>query len=248
MASSLISQSNLYATAAQFLSAFTLPRGGSAFVIRPRAGLLDFHLEGTIDFPNLERFRQVHTATLTDEQTASLMKTHLSLFALLLIGGAFSRLLATDQEKPADTAKPTRLPGETSFRADFEKTTAAFHEALRTNDPETLFKYVADDVVMMPPNEALVRGKAAMASWYGTFLSAFRTTTLKLSAPEVTMSDNWATELGQYEWGLQPAAGGEPVVDKGNYIQIWNRQRNGRWLFFREIWNSSIPASPATSK
>jgi ketosteroid isomerase-like protein len=110
-----------------------------------------------------------------------------------------------------------------ALRADFEKATAAFHQALRRNDSEGIFAYVAADVLMMPPNEAPIRGKPAMQTWYRTFLSAFRTTTFVLTDREVTVSDSWATELGQYEWGLQPTAGGDPVVDKGNYIQIWKR-------------------------
>jgi ketosteroid isomerase-like protein len=138
--------------------------------------------------------------------------------------------------------------GKQALRADFEKVTAAFHQALRMNDPEGLFVYVAEDVAMMPPNEMPVRGKSAMQTWYRTFLSAFRTTTLMLSDREVTVSDSWATELGQYEWGLQPRAGGDLVVDKGNYMQIWKRGPDGSWRFFREIWNSSIATAPPVNK
>jgi ketosteroid isomerase-like protein len=162
------------------------------------------------------------------------MKTyHLALLAPLLIG-AFSSLRAADDM--------------TALRADFEKTTAAFHQALRTNDADSFFVYVADDAAIMPPNEAPVRGKAPMRTWYSNFLSAFRTTTLTLIARETLVDDNWATELGQYEWTLKPAAGGSPVIDKGNYMQIWKRQPDGHWLFFREIWNSSIPLPQPTSK
>jgi ketosteroid isomerase-like protein len=156
-------------------------------------------------------------------------------------------LRAADQGKPPNGHLETKSTATAVLRADFEKTTAAFHQALRTNDFEALFGYVADDVIMMPPNEAPVRDKPAMQTWYRTFLSAFRTTTLILTNREVTVSDGWASELGQYEWGLQSTSGGDPVVDKGNYIQIWKRAPDGGWRFFREIWNSSIPA-PAGGK
>ena len=168
------------------------------------------------------------------------MKT-LSLFVITsLVITAFLPLRAADEKKP-----PTALA---ALRADFEKTTAAFHDALRTNNSEGLFTFVDADVVMMPPNEASIRGKAAMQDWYRAFLSAFRTTKLVLKDREVTVSDSWATEVGQYEWGLQPAAGGDIVVDKGNYMQLWKRTPDGNWRFFREIWNSSIPAAPAVNK
>ena len=131
------------------------------------------------------------------------------------------------------------------LRSNFEKTTKAFDQALRTNDADRLFTYVADDVSMMPPNEAPVKGKAAMQAWYRSFLASFRTTALNLTDVEITVSDDWATTAGQYEWTLQPTAGGDPVVDKGHYMQIWKRGPDGSWRFFREIWNSSMPVASA---
>jgi ketosteroid isomerase-like protein len=128
--------------------------------------------------------------------------------------------------------------------ASFEAASAAFHEALRTNDAEALFAYVADDVLLMPPGEAAVRGSSAMREWYAGFLSQYRTSSLTLADREVFVGDEWAVELGTYEWGLTPAAGGDAVLDRGNYIQVWKSQPGGQWRFAREIWNSSAPASP----
>lgn len=122
-----------------------------------------------------------------------------------------------------------------------EAATAAFHQALRTNDPEALFAWVVEDVQMMPPGEPVVRGKDAMREWYAGFLSQYHTTSLELSDREVLVGAGWAVELGSYAWGLAPAAGGEPVLDRGNYMQVWTVQPDGQWRFAREIWNSSAP-------
>jgi len=132
-----------------------------------------------------------------------------------------------------------------ALRTEVEKCTEAFHQALRSDYAAGLFSYVADDVVMMPPHEAPLRGITAMRLWYDGFLAAFRTTKLILSDREVWVGDNWATELGRYEWGLRPVSGGEPVVDQGSYMQVWERRANGHWLFAREIWNSALPLSSA---
>jgi ketosteroid isomerase-like protein len=137
----------------------------------------------------------------------------------------------------------TADPGSTR-RSAFEAATAAFHQALRSNDAEALFAFVADDVLMMPPGEAAVRGKGAMREWYARFLSQYRTSSLTLSDREVFVSDGWAVELGAYEWGLVPAAGGAAGLDRGSYMQVWKSQPDGRWHFEREIWNSSTPPSP----
>jgi ketosteroid isomerase-like protein len=132
--------------------------------------------------------------------------------------------------------------GAPELRTSVEASTAAFHQALRTNDVETFMSYVADDVVLMPPGEAPVRGKAEVRRWYETFLSQYRTSSLLLTDKEVFVGGDWAAERGAYEWGLTPTAGGAPVVDRGSYLQIWARQPQGEWRFAREIYNSSVPA------
>lgn len=132
--------------------------------------------------------------------------------------------------------------GVATMRAAVEAATAAFHQALRTNDVQALFAYVAEDVQIMPPGEPVVRGIGAMREWYGGFLAQYQTTSLVLSDCEVLVGDEWAVELGSFEWGLEPAAGGEPVLDRGNYMQVWKLQPDGQWRFAREIWNSSAPA------
>src|SRR5207247_6864019 len=123
------------------------------------------------------------------------MKTSQLLVITFSLSAAVLPLRAADEEKPLGGRLETKSTAVGGLRADFEKATAAFHQALRTNDSEGLFAYVAWDVVMMPPNEAPIRGKPAMQTWYRTFLSAFRTTTLILT------EDRKSTRLNSsHEW------------------------------------------------
>lgn len=127
-------------------------------------------------------------------------------------------------------------------REAFEAATAAFHQALRVNDAEALFEHVGDDVLLMPPGEAAVRGRNAMRDWYARFLIQYRTSSLDLFDREVFVGDGWAVELGAYRWGLVPPAGGDEVLDRGSYMQLWRSAAGGKWVFEREIWNSSAAA------
>jgi len=134
---------------------------------------------------------------------------------------------------------------EPATKGTIEATTSAFHNALRTNDLDAFMSYIAEDALLMPPGEAPVRGKDAIGAWYSAFLSQFRTSSLTLADQEIFLGDKWAVELGTYEWGLTPSAGGAPVVDHGNYMQVWKLQGDGEWRFAREIYNSSVsPAVP----
>ena len=135
---------------------------------------------------------------------------------------------------------------ESPTRAAMEAASAAFHQALIANDSDKLFPFVAEDVVMMPPGEAVIRGKAGMREWYTRFLSQFRTSSMTLTDREVLVGEGWAVEVGAYEWGLAPVGGGAPLTDRGHYMQVWKAQADGQWRFAREIWNSSAPpAAPS---
>ena len=125
-------------------------------------------------------------------------------------------------------------------RSSVDAASTAFHQALRTDDADSLFTYVTDDVILMPPGEAPVRGKDAMRQWYAGFLSVYRTSSLLLGNKEVLVGPGFAVEVGTYEWGLAPATGeGEATIDRGSYMQVWKLEPDGQWRFAREIYNSS---------
>lgn len=118
--------------------------------------------------------------------------------------------------------------------------------ALRTNASDSLMVLMADDVVLMPPNEPVLKGKAAVRAWYDQFLAQLRTSNLTITDREVLIGGEWATELAAFEWTLGPVAGGPAVTERGSYVQVWHREPDGRWLFARELWNSTTPPVTAS--
>jgi uncharacterized protein (TIGR02246 family) len=166
------------------------------------------------------------------------MRKHLAavLLAGAIFGGCTSAAPATVAQAAADE------------KAAVENATAAFHQALRSNDLERFMSYVADDVIFMPPGEPPVRGGDAMRQWTTRFFSQYRTSKLILADREVFVGGRWAVEVGTFEWGLQPATGGPAVVDRGNYMQVWKQQDDKTWRFAREVYNSTVPTGAAGAK
>jgi ketosteroid isomerase-like protein len=113
--------------------------------------------------------------------------------------------------------------------------------ALRTDSPDSLVALLADDVIIMPPNEPVLKGKAAVRTWYEAFVKQMHTSSLTISDRELLIGGDYATEVAGFEWTLVPAGGGAPMVDRGSYMQVWHRQPDGRWVFSREVWNSTAP-------
>lgn len=163
------------------------------------------------------------------------------LFAVALVAVTLGACTASP---PASVAGIVGVSG----RAAVEGATAAFHQALRTNDLETFMSYVAEDVSFMPPGEPPVRGRDAVRQWLTGFLAQYHTSSLTLADREVLVGSGWAVELGTFEWALQPAAGGSAIVDRGNYMQVWQEQSDKTWRFAREVYNSSVPPAPVTAK
>ena len=130
---------------------------------------------------------------------------------------------------------------QAALRAGVDSAADRLLAALRNNSTDSLIALLSDDVVIMPPNEPVLKGKPAVRTWFDQFLTQLHTTALTVSNREVLIGGEWATEIAGFEWTLQPVAGGAPVIDRGNYIQVWHHEPNGRWLFSREIWNSTTP-------
>jgi ketosteroid isomerase-like protein len=139
-----------------------------------------------------------------------------------------------------------QTPGADTFnraalRAGVDSAANRLLTALRSNASDSLMVLMADDVVLMPPNEAVLKGKAAVRAWYDQLLTQLHTSGLTITDREVLMGGEWATELAAFEWTLVPVAGGPAVIDRGSYAQVWHREADGRWLFSRELWNSTTP-------
>jgi ketosteroid isomerase-like protein len=138
----------------------------------------------------------------------------------------------------------SRTPGagaldRATLQAGVDSAANRLLSALRTNASDSLMVLMADDVVLMPPNEAILKGKAAVRAWYDQFLTQLRTSNLTITDREVLIGGEWATELAAFEWTMVPVAGGPSVTERGSYGQVWRHEPDGRWLFARELWNSS---------
>ena len=136
-------------------------------------------------------------------------------------------------------SRSAEMPEATELRAGVDSAADRLLTALRANDADSFMVLLTDDVVLMPPNEPRLKGKAAVRAWYDQFLTQLHTSHLTITDREVLVGGEWATELASFEWVLAPVGGGAAVTDRGSYVQVWHHEPDGRWLFAREIWNST---------
>jgi ketosteroid isomerase-like protein len=121
-------------------------------------------------------------------------------------------------------------------------------KAVEAKDLDKSVSYYSDDAIVMPPNAAIATTKEAIRSFWKDVLAipglVFRWKTTKV---EVAKSGDMAYASGTYELTMNDASG-KPVNDHGKYIEVWEKQADGKWKCGVDIWNSDLPASPPEKK
>lgn len=106
---------------------------------------------------------------------------------------------------------------------------------------------LTEDVAFLPPNGAIVSGKAAVRAFGEAFpkLTAF-----SAEAVDVAGSGDIAYARGTYALTANPA-GAPPMEDKGKWLGVYRKQPDGSWRLSYDVWNSDLPlpgAAPSPPK
>jgi ketosteroid isomerase-like protein len=102
---------------------------------------------------------------------------------------------------------------------------------------------MADDIVIMPPNEPAVIGVPAARAWFAGFLRQFRVSAAYTSSKLVFAGD-LAVEHYTGSLTMTPIAGGRPTTEVFKGLHVYRREASGAWKMVQDIWNSDT--APAT--
>ena len=95
--------------------------------------------------------------------------------------------------------------------------------------------YYADDARVLPTNHAIVTGREAISA---LFRSEGSIQELRLTILALEGRNDLAYVHGAYQMSLTVPGAAEPVGDKGKYVEIWKRQRDGSWKVMLDVYNS----------
>jgi ketosteroid isomerase-like protein len=125
---------------------------------------------------------------------------------------------------------------------------AQWSAAAGSKDVDKTVSYYSDDAIVMPPNAASATTKEAIRNvWKDILTSAGLVISWKSSRVEVAKSGDMAYLSGTYELTMNDASG-KPVNDRGKYLEIWEKQADGKWKCGADMWNSDLPATPSEKK
>jgi len=155
------------------------------------------------------------------------MRCHLALSFLIFIASCTPVVVWETAETEADVEAINRI---------HEERIAAFNDG----DVERWIGLVAEDAIFMPMNAPALVGRDALQSFYVDWFAQF-IVGLTHSAEEIMVSGDLAFARGTVAITLTPREGGDVTQDERKYIEIFQRQTDGSWKYWRAIWNSDNP-------
>jgi ketosteroid isomerase-like protein len=113
--------------------------------------------------------------------------------------------------------------------------------AAGAKDVEKTVSFYSDDAIVMPPNAPAAATKEAIRkSWQDLLSSAGLVISWKNTKVEVAKSGDLACISGTYELTKNDPSG-KPINDRGKYVEVWEKQADGKWKCGTDIWNSDLP-------
>jgi uncharacterized protein (TIGR02246 family) len=135
------------------------------------------------------------------------------------------------------SSEPTMYSRNEDLQA-IEQLAADWRSGWLAGDVDALLSLYADDPVLMPQGQPVVRGKEAIRPLYQAVLSEVAIKS-ESTLMEVEVSGDWGYFWSTYTLTATSKAGGETISSEGKSLFIVKRQPGGAWKITRLIDNSS---------
>jgi ketosteroid isomerase-like protein len=135
------------------------------------------------------------------------------------------------------------LAGDTKAEQALRDADAAWSKAAGSKDLDKTVSYYSADAIVLPPNAAIATTKEEIKKiWQDMLTRPGLVISWKATKVEVAKSGDLGFVSGTYELTMNDASG-KPVNDRGKYVEVWEKQADGKWKCGTDTWNSDLPAS-----
>jgi len=158
-----------------------------------------------------------------------------------LLSGIFILITLTVASIPVSGQKTQSTP-EDALRAADQNWLKVF----AAKNLEKSVAFCAADGSVLAPNAPIATGKEAIGQLFSAFfaLPGFGISWTPTKT-EVAKSGELGYTSGTYQFNLNDPSG-KAIVDKGKYVTVWKKQKDGGWKVMLDIFNSDLPAAGAT--
>jgi uncharacterized protein (TIGR02246 family) len=119
-------------------------------------------------------------------------------------------------------------------------------KAAGAKDLDKTVSFYSNDATVLPANAPMANTKEAIRKiWQDLLASPGLAISWKTTKVEVAKSGDLACITGTYEMTVNDPTG-KPVNDRGKYVEVWEKQKDGKWRCGTDIWNSDLPVTPSS--
>ncbi len=113
-------------------------------------------------------------------------------------------------------------------------------KAFIAGDVETMLQYYSDDIISLPQDHEMVRGKNNLKKMTEAIMkSGLKFLSLESKTLEVKSSGELIYEIGTYSQSVVMPGGSEPVAGYGKYLTVWEKQADGTLKIIVEMYNTN---------
>lgn len=148
--------------------------------------------------------------------------------------------MAATPESAAGAAAATSSDAGDARQA-IDAAMARYIDAVERGDTAAIAASFTDEPIIVMPSGPAMKGRSEVAQGFTEMLAASSVKDLRSANVDRIVSGDIAVETGTFEVTMQPKAGGAEVTDKGQYLVVWQRQRDGSWKMARGFNRSDMP-------
>jgi ketosteroid isomerase-like protein len=122
--------------------------------------------------------------------------------------------------------------------ASLEQAADAYVAAMNAGDWTLVTQSFSEDAVRIPPHEGPHQGREAIEAWLGGIEELI---SYELTREAIDGADGFAYVRGRYAITLRPVGAPGPISDRGDFLEIWQREPDDAWRVAEAIWNTRLP-------
>ena len=126
--------------------------------------------------------------------------------------------------KPADSAKIEASAG----KVELGQMNRDFAAALNARDAARAASCYAEDAVLVPPGEPIVKGRANIEAYWKTAIESGGVRDASVETLDAASSGSLGYEIGSFTL-TSNGPNGEPVAERGRYVELLRRGPDGKW-------------------
>jgi ketosteroid isomerase-like protein len=145
--------------------------------------------------------------------------------------------------QPSTAGSPSTASNVQPVEGTLRDLDAQWSKAAAAKDLEQTIAYYSDDAIVLPPNAASASTTEAIRNiWRDLLASPGVMITWKPTRVQLGKSADMAWVSGTYELTMNDPTG-RPINDRGEYLEVWKKQSDGKWKCAADMWNSDLSAS-----